>query len=151
MEVNHIIKPFSPITEAFFNSAVLLHGYWIVQYCKNEPMVKAAVLHEPMVAVLAKAHQNGQDVWLYKWPLCHRILGCTSTVATTRRTAPYHGKEHRTRSCILGNQGYDSNQVRSLSILHSYCVFYLRHIWGASTTTPCYGGGRLHPSHRCRS
>ncbi len=30
---------FSPITEAFFNNAVLLHGHRLVQCCKNKPMV----------------------------------------------------------------------------------------------------------------
>ncbi len=32
-------------------------------------------------------------------------------------------------------------RVRSISILHSYCVFYLRNIWGTSTATACYGRG----------
>ena len=37
---------------------------------------------------------------------------------------------------ISGNRGYVRNRVRSLSILHSYCV------WGTNSTAPCQGRER---------
>ncbi len=42
---------------------------------------------------------------------------------------------------ISGNRGYDSNQVRSLSIFHSY--FVEEACMGTSTITPCYEVERL--------
>ncbi len=94
-----------------------------VQCCKKQP----AVLHEPMWQCppnLAKAQQNGRGVWIYKWPLYHRILRFTSTEATTE----------------LYSAIAQQSQLTKVTILHSYCVFYLRRIWGISTTMPCYGG-----------
>ncbi len=68
---------FSQITQAFFNNAVLLHGHWFMQCCKNEPMARqrcCTVLWRRCLPNFAKACQNGQGVWLYKRPLRHRIL-----------------------------------------------------------------------------
>ncbi len=68
---------FSPITEAFFNNAVLLHGHWYVLCCKNEPRAQqwcCTSLWRRCPPILAKARQNGRGVWLYKQPLRQRIL-----------------------------------------------------------------------------
>ncbi len=65
----------------------------------------------------AIACQNGRGVWLY-----NPLPATASQISSKEATEHAEGQECSTRSHISGNQGYDSNQVRSLSIFHSYCV-----------------------------
>ncbi len=69
----------------------------------------------------ARSCQNGRGIWLYKRSFRHRILRLLRLKRRLSRAATWHGKVRSTRSVSQGT-GYDSNRVRSLSILHSYCV-----------------------------
>ncbi len=82
----------------------------------------AAELHEPMATIPARSRQNGHGIWLYKPSFRHRILRFTSTEATTESCSYLARQSTQYSFRISGNRGYDSNRVRSLSILHSYCV-----------------------------
>ncbi len=82
----------------------------------------AAELHEPMATIPARSRQNGWGIWLYKRLFHHRILRLTSTEATIESCSYLARQSTQYSFHISGNRGYDCNQVRSLSILHSYCV-----------------------------
>ncbi len=68
------------------------------------------------------SRRNGRGIWLYKRSFRHRILRFTSTEATTESCSYLARQSTQYSFRISGNRGYDSNRVRSLSILHSYCV-----------------------------
>ncbi len=68
------------------------------------------------------SRRNGWGIWLYKRSFRHRILRFTSTEATTESCSYLARQSTQYSFRISGNRGYDSNRVRSLSILHSYCV-----------------------------
>ncbi len=68
------------------------------------------------------SRRNGRGIWLYKRSFRHRILRFTSTEATTESCSYLAWQSTQYLFRISGNRGYDSNRVRSLSILHSYCV-----------------------------
>ncbi len=68
------------------------------------------------------SRRNGRGIWLYMRSFRHRILRFTSTEATTESCSYLARQSTQYSFRISGNRGYDSNRVRSLSILHSYCV-----------------------------
>ncbi len=68
------------------------------------------------------SRRNGRGIWLYKRSFRHRILRFTSTEATTESCSYLARQSTQYSFRISGNRGYDSNRVRFLSILHSYCV-----------------------------
>ncbi len=68
------------------------------------------------------SRRNGRGIWLYKRSFRHRILRFTSTEVTTESCSYLARQSTQYSFRISGNRGYDSNRVRSLSILHSYCV-----------------------------
>ncbi len=94
---------------------------------------------EPIAVQPTIACQNRRGFWLYKGPLCRRILDFFEESNWGVQLIARPGTQYSFH--ISGNRGYDSNRVSSLSIFHSYCVE--RHCMGTSTIMPCYDTERL--------
>ncbi len=99
----------------------------------------SAAVHKPMAMQPTIDRQNRRGILLYKRPLRHRISDFfersdwgVQLIARPGTLYSFH---------ISGDQGYDSNRVRSLSIFHSYCIE--RRCMGTSTIMPCYDMERL--------
>ncbi len=99
----------------------------------------SAAVHKPMAMQPTIDHQNRRGILLYKRPLRHRISdffeGSDWGVQLIARPGTLYSFH------ISGDQGYDSNRVRSLSIFNSYCIE--RRCMGTSTIMPCYDMERL--------
>ncbi len=109
-------------TEVLFNHAVKLHDYWLCRCRKTNQWVGSGAARTYGDDTRQYSRRNGRGIWLYKRSFRHRILRFTSTEATTESCSYLARQSTQYSFRISGNRGYDSNRVRSLSILHSYCV-----------------------------
>ncbi len=114
--------PFFSWTEVLFNHCSETARLLVRAVVEKRTNGSAAELHEPMATIPARSHRNRRGIWLYKRSFRHRILRFTSTEATTESCSYLAWQSTQYSIRISGNRGYDSNRVRSLSILHSYCV-----------------------------